>query len=336
MDKFGEMTVFLRVVEEGSFSGAGRRLLLSPSTVSKLIARLESRLNVRLFERIAGSIRLTQEGRKFQAASQRVVDAMADAESAVSTSDSDVSGVLHIHAPLTTAKYLLAPLLPALLDRHPDLRLDFIVGTERGDFVKQGIDVAIHSGRPTELSLIGRPLMPRPWVIAAAPAYLEKHGTPATPDDLLAHRCLNFTIRTQWNAWTFREGDTLKTIDIPKHVGANQGELLRTLAIVGLGVVRLAEFHIAEDLRAGTLVPLLAGYREKTDEMLYVLYPKGREAVPRVRAFLRFLDEHFAPMGGARVDASGGAAGGASGRTSGGAISPLASDAAQRGDAALR
>ena len=209
MDKFGEMTVFLRVVEEGSFSGAGRRLLLSPSAVSKLIARLESRLHVRLFERIAGSIRLTQEGEKFRQASQRVVDAMAEAENAVTTADSEVSGVLHIHTPLTTAKYLIAPLLPALLERHPDLRLEFIIGTERGDFVKQGIDVAIHSGRPTELSLIGRPLMPRPWVIAAAPCYLHKHGTPRTPEQLLQHRCLNFTIRTHWNSWTFREDGAL-------------------------------------------------------------------------------------------------------------------------------
>lgn len=301
MDKFGEMTVFLRVVEEGSFSGAGRRLALSPSAVSKLIARLEARLNVRLFERIAGAIRLTEEGAQFQRASQRVVDAMAEAENIAGAAETEVSGTLHIHTPLTTAKYLLAPLLPALMARHPALKLEFIIGTERGDFVKQGIDVAIHSGRPTELSLIGRPLMPRPWVIAASPAYLRAHGTPQTPDELLRHRCLNFTIRTQWNAWTFRESDgALKTIDIPRHIGANQGELLRTLAIEGLGVVRLAEFNIAADLASGALVPLLADYREKTDDMLYVLYPRGRVLAPRVRAFLNFLEENFPAGAGAR------------------------------------
>lgn len=289
MDKFGEMTVFLRVVEEGSFSGAGRRLSLSPSTVSKLIARLEARLKVRLFERIAGAIRLTQEGRQFRLASQRVVDAMDEADRITSSCGPEISGILHIHAPLTTAKYLLAPMLPALLERHPKLRLEFIIGTERGDFAKQDIDVAIHSGRPTEMSLIGRPLMPRPWVIAAAPAYLARHGTPRVPDDLLHHRCLNFTIRTQWNSWTFREDGALKTIDIPSHVGANQGELLRTLALVGLGVVRLAEFNIAADLKAGALVQLLEDFREKASDMLYVLYPRGKVLAPRVKAFLEFL-----------------------------------------------
>lgn len=162
MDQYAELTVFLRVVEEGSFSAAGRKLELSPSAVSKLISRLEARLNVRLFERIAGSIRLTQEGERFQAAGERVVQAMVDAESAINVADADISGVVRIHTALTTAKYLIAPKLPLLLDKHPKLRLDFVLGTERGDFVKQGIDVAIHSGRPSELSLVGRPLMLRP------------------------------------------------------------------------------------------------------------------------------------------------------------------------------
>lgn len=294
MSKFGDITVFLCVAEEGSFSGAARRLLLSPSAVSKLIGRLEMRLNARLFERVAGSIRLTQEGRKFQTAGLRVIEAMAEAEESVTRSDAPVSGVLHIHTPLTIAKYLLAPLLPELLEQYPELGLEFIIGTERPDFSKQGIDVAIHSGRPTELSLIGRPLMRRPWVIAASPSYIAKYGAPQTPDDLLQLRCLNFTIRTHWNSWTFREKDgALKTIDIPRHVGSNQGELLRSMAIAGLGVVRLAEFNIAADLRAGRLVRLLDGFREKSADMLYVLYPKGRVLAPRVQAFLSFLEGHF-------------------------------------------
>ena len=293
MDKFGELQVFLGVVAEGSFSGAGRRLGLSPSAVSKLIARLETRLDVRLFERIGGAIRLTQEGRQYRAAGQRVVEAMDEAENLAVSDERGIAGTLHIHTPLTTAKYLLAPLLPALLERHPRLRLEFIIGTDRGDFMKQGIDVALHSGRPTELSLIGWPLVPRPWVIAAAPAYLARHGTPARPDDLLRHRCLNFTIRTHWNRWTFREDGALKTIDIPAHIGANQGELLRTLALVGLGIVRLAEFNIAADRRSGALVALLRDFQDPNTDVIHVLYPRGRVLAPRVKAFLQFLKEHF-------------------------------------------
>ena len=294
MDQYAELTVFLRVVEEGSFSAAGRKLELSPSAVSKLISRLEARLNVRLFERIAGSIRLTQEGERFQAAGERVVQAMVNAESAINVADADISGVVRIHTALTTAKYLIAPKLPLLLDKHPKLRLDFVLGTERGDFVKQGIDVAIHSGRPSELSLVGRPLMLRPWVIAAAPEYLARFGSPERPEDLLSHRCLNFTIRTQWNRWTFHESSGFKTIDIPSHIGSNQGELLRTLALLGLGVVRLAHFNIAADLASGALVPLLSQYQERSEEdRFYLLYPSGRSLAPRVRAVVDFLAEQL-------------------------------------------
>ncbi|WP_313079235.1 LysR family transcriptional regulator [Pulveribacter sp.] len=296
MDKFGELQVFLRVVEEGSFSGAGRRLHLSPSTVSKLIARMEARLGVRLFERVAGAIRLTQEGERFRAAGEQVVQAMEEAEAGVRVADAEVSGTVRIHTALTTAKYLVAPRLPLLLDKHPRLHLDFVLGTQRGDFIRQGLDVAIHSGRPTEQTLIGRPLMLRPWVIAAAPGYLQRCGTPQQPEDLLRHRCLNFTIRTQWNRWTFHEEGGLKTIDIPNHIGADQGELLRTFALQGLGVVRLARFHIAGDLEAGTLVPLLTQYQERTeDDRFYLLYPRGRSLAPRVRAVVDFLAEQFAP-----------------------------------------
>ena len=198
MGRFGELMVFLRVVEARSFSGAARALAMSPSAVSKLVARLESRLGVRLFDRIAGSIRLTQEGERFQRDGQRVVDAMTEAENAACTAEQEVSGVLHVHTPLTFAKYLLAPLLPALLERHPKLRIEFILGTARGDFMKDGIDVAIHSEHPKELPLIAKPIARRRWLIAAAPSYLRKHGTPTSPDQLLDHRCLNFTVRTNW------------------------------------------------------------------------------------------------------------------------------------------
>lgn len=294
MGRFDELTVFLRVIKDGSFSAAARTLEMSPSAVSKLIARLEQRLGVRLFERVGGVIRITQEGETLQASGQRVVDAMDDAENAVMNREAGVTGVVRIHTALTTAKYLIAPKLPALLEQHPQLRIEFLLGTERGDFIKQGIDIAVHSGRPTELSLVGLPLMKRPWVIAASPEYLSRHGTPEVPEDLLGHRCLNFTIRTQWNMWTFRDAGSIKTIDAPNYIGSNQGELLRTLALHGLGVVRLAEFHIGADLGKGTLVPLLGSYQEQSDDdRFYLLYLGGRSVAPRVRAVIDFLCQNF-------------------------------------------
>ena len=295
MDRFEELTVFLRVVEASSFSGAARALAMSPSAVSKLVARLEARLGVRLFDRIAGSIRLTQEGERFKVHGKRALDAIIEAESSVAATDHDVAGVLHVHTPLTFAKYVLAPLLPKFLAQHPNLRIEFILGTTRGDFLRDGIDVAIHSGHPKELPLIARPIARRRWLIAAAPSYVSEHGAPTSPDELRVHRCLNFTVRTNWNSWSFRQDGALKTIDIPSYVGADQGELLRTLAIEGLGVVRLAEFHIGHDVRESRLIELLAEYRDPVDDLMYVLYPHRRNLAPRVRALLDFQDEHFHP-----------------------------------------
>ena len=295
MDRFEELTVFLRVVEASSFSGAARALAMSPSAVSKLVARLEARLGVRLFDRIAGSIRLTQEGERFKVHGKRALDAIIEAESSVAATDHDVAGVLHVHTPLTFAKYVLAPLLPKFLAQHPNLRIEFILGTTRGECLRDGSDVAIHSGHPKELPLIARPIARRRWLIAAAPSYVSEHGAPTSPDELRVHRCLNFTVRTNWNSWRFRQDGALKTIDIPSYVGADQGELLRTLAIEGLGVVRLAEFHIGHDVRESRLIELLAEYRDPVDDLMYVLYPHRRNLAPRVRAFLDFLDEHFHP-----------------------------------------
>ncbi|AEC18610.1 LysR family transcriptional regulator [Pusillimonas sp. T7-7] len=294
MDKYTEIQVFLAVVENGNFSAAARKLGLTPSGISKTISRLEARLAVRFFDRIGGSIRLTQEGHAFQVRSQRVVDAMHEAENAVLPEGDQISGLIRVHTSLTFAKYQLAPILSLLLNRFPGLRVEFVIGTERGNFLERDIDVAIHSGNPTEMSLVGKPLFLRRWAIAASPAYLQRHGTPQCPDDLLRHHCLNFTVRTHWNTWTFTEHGTSRMLTIPDGpVGADQGELLHSLALHGLGIVRLAEFHIGEDIRQGKLLELLKGFEPQAHDTMYVLYPKGRSLAPRIRVFLSFIEKHF-------------------------------------------
>ncbi|NYT86315.1 LysR family transcriptional regulator [Pollutimonas harenae] len=294
MDKYKEIQVFLAVVENGNFSAAARKLGLTPSSVSKTISRLEARLSVRIFDRIGGSIRLTQEGQVFQLHSQRVIDAMLEAENAVLPEGEQISGLIRVHTSLTFAKYQLAPILSLLLNQYPKLQIEFVIGTSRGNFLERDIDVAIHSGNPTEMSLVGRPLFHRRWAIAASPAYLQRHGMPQCPDDLLHHRCLNFTVRTHWNTWTFMEQGKSHMLTIPDGpVSADQGELLHTLALQGLGIVRLAEFHIGQDIRQGKLLELLKAYEPKTHDTMYVLYPKGRSLAPRIRAFLSFVEKHF-------------------------------------------
>lgn len=289
-----EIRIFLRVLQEGSFSAAARSLGASPSMISKNIARLEKRLNVSLFERIAGNIRTTQEAEIFKYEAQKILNAVQSAEESLAIHRSKVAGTVRIHTALPTAKYLIAPILPELFEQYPFLKLEFTLEPRRGDFLEDKIDLAIHSGRPTELSLIGRPLMSRPWTIAAAPSYIEKFGKPQSPKELSRHRCLNFSIWTHWNSWTFREDGLISSVDDSNTlISANQGELLRTLALQGLGIVRLAHFHIKDDIKKGNLVPLLEKNIEQSlDDQFYLLYPKKKQTL-RARVVIDFLYERL-------------------------------------------
>lgn len=295
MGMLEDIHVFLCVLQEGSFSAAARKLERTPSSVSKTINRLEKRLNVSLFERIDSHIRSTPEAEILKNKGQQALQSISTAKEALANRKEKVAGLVRIHTALTTAKYLLAPLLPQLVAQYPLIEFDFILDSQRSNFLEQEIDIAIHSGRPVEQSLIGRPLMKRPWVIAAAPAYLEQHGTPESPADLVAHKCLNFSVRTQWNSWTFREKNIVSSMEQPPFMRSNQGEFLRTLALHGLGIVRLAYFNVAEDLNQGRLVPLLEEHIvQSQDDQFYLLYPK-RKQTARAKAVIDFLHEHLGP-----------------------------------------
>lgn len=288
-----DIHVFLCVLEEGSFSAAGRKLDRTPSSVSKTIQRLEKRLNVSLFERIDGQIRATSEAEILKNKGQLAVRSIDKARESLASQKDRIAGLVRIHTALTTAKYLLAPLMPKLVAQYPQLEFDFVLDSQRSDFLEQEIDIAIHSGRPVEQTLIGRPLMFRPWVIAAAPAYLEQYGTPTTPADLANHKCLNFSVRTQWNSWTFNENNTIMSAEQTPFISANQGEFLRTLALYGMGIVRLAHFNLAEDLRQGRLIALLQNDTAQSHEdQFYLLYPK-RKQTARAKAVIDFLHEHL-------------------------------------------
>lgn len=293
MGMLEDIQVFLCVLQQQSFSAAARELNLTPSTVSKTISRLESRLNTSLFERIGGQIKSTQEAHILKREGVKALVAMRQAEEMLSQRKENIAGRVRIHTALTTAKYLLAPLLPQLLNQYPLLELDFVLDTQRSNFLEDDIDIAIHSGRPIELSLIGRPIMKRPWVIAASPDYLKQYGIPKTPSDLANHRCLNFSIRTQWNSWLFKEKDLITAWEQGNFISANQGEFLHTLALHGLGIIRLAHFHIKNDLETGHLLPLLEQHMENSqDDQFYLLYPKRRQTA-RAKVVIDYLYQHL-------------------------------------------
>jgi DNA-binding transcriptional LysR family regulator len=282
-----DIAVFVQVAEDGDFSAAARTLTLTPSTISKSIARLEDHLGRRLLHRSSRSMRLTPEGQSFLDAAHRVLDAVEEAEAVVSATP---SGTLRVRSVPTFARYQVAPLMPTFRRLYPKLRVEFVLSNERTAFLDDGADVAIASGDLPSSSLIARRIASSRWIICASPAYLAEHGTPTSPDDLDRHECLNFLMATKWNSWS-TAGTGLNT---EGGILANQGDMLLALARAGAGIVRLAEFHISDDLKAGRLVALFPEHQDRAEEPIYVLYQDKRNLSPRIRVFLTFLQEAFA------------------------------------------
>lgn len=293
MDNYSQMLAFMWATEHGSFSAAGRAHGLTPSAVSKLITRLENRLQARLFHRGTRSLTLTEEGSAYLLSAREVIKAMAEADSLAEAFPNRVSGSLRIHTMTTFAKHQILPWLPAFLATYPGLTVDIQVGAQYVDTFDQGLDIAIHSGVLPDSSRVAKKIGESAWITCASPAYLARRGTPYRPQDLLDHDCFNFGFASAWNNWQFSTPEGAVTIPIAPKAAFAQGDLLREMALGGAGIVRLAQFHIGEDIRAGRLVPLLTEFDLPVKEPLYLIYSNRKHLSPRIRVFRDFLENRL-------------------------------------------
>lgn len=294
MDNYSQLLAFLGAAEHGNFSAAARACGMTPSAISKLISRLEDRLQVRLFQRGTRSLTLTEEGAAYLVSARAVSNAMAEADSLAEAFPTRVSGTLRVHTMTTFAKHQIIPWLPEFLAAYPGLTVDIQVGAQFSDQFDQGLDVAIHSGVLPDSSRIARKIGQSRWILCASPAYLAAHGTPSHPGQLLQHTCFSFGFSSVWNTWGFVvDGQAITVPVVPKATFA-QGDLLRDLALSGAGIVRLAEFHIGQDIQEGRLVPLLQAYAQDSVEPLYMIYTNRKHLSPRIRVFRDFLEQKLA------------------------------------------
>ncbi len=291
MDNFSQLQAFMWANEHGNFSAAARANGLTPSTISKLITRLENRLQVRLFQRGNRSLTLTEEGSAYLVSAREVINAMAEADSLAEAFPTRVSGSLRIHTMTTFAKHQIMPWLPEFLATYPGLTVDIQVGAQYVDHFDQGLDIAIHSGVLPDSSRIARKIGESAWVTCASPEYLARRGTPVHPEELMTHDCFNFGFNSAWNNWQFVVNQEKVTIAItPKAVFA-QGDLLRDIALGGGGIVKLAQFHIGADIKARRLVPVLQAFDIPTKEPIYLIYSNRKHLSPRIRVFRDFLEQ---------------------------------------------
>jgi DNA-binding transcriptional LysR family regulator len=285
--------VFVRVVETGSFSEAARAMLMTPSTVSKLIARLEARLGVRLIERSTRRLALTGEGQFYYERSQALLGQLDETEQQIAQGGAEAEGVVRVTSSVTFGTAALEPILPAFLEAYPNIIVDLSLSDEVVDLYLDRTDVAIRVGKLQDSNLMARKIGETRRRIAASPAYLARHGVPETPEDLAHHNCLGFNFRRAMPVWPMREGGRIVERMLSGSLLVNNGDTLRRMAIAGVGVIRLADYHLRGPIARGELVEILADSDIGEVDDIHALF-RGAQFLPaRVRAFLDFAVPHM-------------------------------------------
>lgn len=285
-----ELYAFVQVVESSSFTAAARELGMTTPSISKRITALEQRLGVRLLERTTRHLRPTEAGNMLYARGRHVLDALHDARHELALYGDEPQGTLRVSAPVIFGEMHVAPLLPELHAQYPHMLIDLVFEDGYVNLVEDGYDVAVRIGRLEDSSLRVRRLGHDPFVVCAAPAYLERHGEPESPGDLVHHECLRYSLLNVEDEWRFRDDTGERAVSVGGRLTLNHGGAMREAAVGGAGLARLPRFVVGDALRQGLLRTVLDAYRGP-DREIALVYPAGRHPLPTVRAFIDFLAE---------------------------------------------
>jgi DNA-binding transcriptional LysR family regulator len=292
INRSGELEVFVRVVQAGSFSAAARDLRITPSAVSKLVARLEGRLGSRLFNRSTRQLSLTHEGRAYYERGAGLLADLDELERNVASQDAP-RGRVRINANMAFGYHYLLPLVPLLINHLPEVKLDLVLTDEVTDVVGQRTDIAVRAGPMKSSNLVARKLGHTRMVIVGAPSYLQLHGVPDSPAALQRHNLVTVNYARSFNGWPLQDGGQVIKVVTAGNVQASDGEALRRLALNGTGLARLAAFRVREDIAEGRLIPVMEAYNPGDLEEVHAVFVGQDGYVPlRVRAVLDFLVEH--------------------------------------------
>lgn len=294
MSTLSSTELFVRVVKEGSFSAAARFLGITPSAVSRQVSQLESELGARLFHRTTRRQSLTEPGEIYFQHADRIVADLAGARLAVARLTDAPSGTLHLTVEADFALAFVAPILPEFLERYPDVGVRLATSPGMADLVESGIDVAIRIGHLDDSDLIARKIATSRSLVCASPAYLAQYGSPATPLELEAHRCLSFRTDPGRNTWRFRLPEGELDVAIAGPLNANSVVLLREAALAALGIVMIPTWIIRDELETGHLVPVLEDFAlVPPSTPIHAVFAHNRHLAPKVRAFVDFLAERM-------------------------------------------
>lgn len=289
MMELEDIRAFVEVAEAGGFGRAGQRLALSKSMVSRRVSRLEASLGAQLLSRTTRGVALTEAGAEFKEHADLVLAELEAARDSLAQRGEEIVGSLRVAAPLSFGMTHLAPVLAELAVRHPKLSVTASYSDRFVDLIGERFDVAVRVGNLADSSLIARRIAPINAAVVASPAYLERCGTPLTPEDLVGHEAL---MQGQ-EAWRFRDGKKLITIRPEGRFKADSGQALVAAAVAGLGIACLPTFLAGHAIEAGELVSLLQDYPIPEAGLHVVRPPPASHMTGKVRALTELLIERF-------------------------------------------
>ncbi|MDO9709451.1 LysR family transcriptional regulator [Paracraurococcus lichenis] len=292
MDLLLHFRAFVRVAELGGFSAAARALNTSQPAVSRQVADLEARLGARLLHRSSTGVSLTEEGRVFLDAARQALDAADGALGAVGARRGEVSGEVRLGTPLAFGRLHVVPRLPALLERHPGLSIDLVLGDAFGDLVQEGLDATIRIGVVTDPGLILRRIGLTRRVTVASPAYLARAGIPEHPGDLTGHACLRFAGLSTGDVWSFERGGEVVRVPVSGRFRASASDAVRTAVLAGMGVFVAPVWLFGPEIASGEVVTLLEDWAPPAMP-IQVATSSRRQVPPRVRAVTEHLAAEF-------------------------------------------
>lgn len=283
----------MRVVERGNFSAVAREERTTQSAISKQVQALEQRVGAKLLVRSSRSHSLTEAGQLYYERCRQVLDTLEEARIEVHRSEHEIHGALRVAAPVAFGRLHIVPRLQSFYDRYPKMRVELQLDDGFIDLVSGGIDVAFRVGELKDSRLVARRIGTAHRATLAAPAYLERHGEPRHPDDLLRHNCLVHTGQVKLNAWTYEDAEGRQhAVRVEGNLESNSTEAIRQATLEGIGICYSTLWIYGDDLRLARVRPILAGFRPPPLPLNVVFQPTRRPSL-KVNSFVAFFADAF-------------------------------------------
>jgi LysR family transcriptional regulator, regulator for bpeEF and oprC len=298
MDKLKSLMIFLRSAQLQSFSEAARQLSMSPSAVSRAVARLEEDLGIRLLQRTTRSLTLTEDGTMFYQRCQQILDDLEAVELEVKQSQSKPKGTLRLNFSIAFGKMYIVPRLAELAAQYPELTFNVSFSDRMSDLIEEGIDATVRVGAGSDSRLVMQVLGTADSITCAAPSYLAQAGVPKTPAAIADHRCVNFVLPQSGReiTWKFEVNQQPLALPVASYLLFDYAEALLEAAIAGAGLIQAPQYIVAQAIQRGELVPVLTDYASKESTIIAIVYPQKKYRSAKLRVFIEFMTALMADL----------------------------------------